>query len=147
MKREGYVPIGITVIIAIVIILLLLIFAIPTGFIQKVEARITLIDNDGIPHISEYDFRQRSFTYYDWLLHERAKLQVVTPQYKLEFSICDIPPSTDCDKDQATFNWGGNDLTISLTAPTFIGTREFTIRLTDEDTNTIIEEIIEWHSF
>jgi hypothetical protein len=127
--------------------LILLLFAIPTGYIQKVEARITLSDLNGDPHISDYTFKQRDFTYWDWALHEREKLEIVTPQYKLSFSICDIPPSTDCDSDQAAFNWNGNGLTISLTAPTFIGTREFTIRLTDENANTVIEEIIEWRTF
>jgi hypothetical protein len=135
------------VVIIIAVILILVVLALPTLYIQKVEARITLSDNDGVPYISDYEFKQRDFTYWDWALHEREKLEVVAPRYKLEFSICDSPPSTDCDKDQANFNWDGNKLTISLTAPTFIGNREFTIRLTDVNADLVIEEIIEWHRF
>jgi len=137
----------VVVIIIIAVALILIVLAIPTLYIQKVEARITLTDMNGVPHISEYNFKQRDFTYWDWALHEREKLEMVGPRYKLEFSICDIPPSTDCDKDQATFNWMGDRLTISLTAPTFIGNREFTIRLTDMDANIIIDEVIEWRRF
>lgn len=144
-ERAG---IGLVVVVIIVaVILILIVLAIPTFYIQKVEARITLTDLDGTPHISEYNFKQRAFTYWDWALHEREKLDMVSPRYKLEFSICDSPPSTDCDKDQATFDWFGDSLTISLTAPTFIGNREFTIRLTDLNSNMVIEEVIEWHRF
>lgn len=146
-STKGNIPLIAFVVIIFIVVALLLILAVPTLYIQKVEARITLTDFDGTPRISEYSFKQRDFTYWDWALHEREKLEMVSPRYKLEFSICDIPPSTDCDKDQATFNWDGNKLTVSLTAPTFIGNREFTIRLTDLNTNTVIEEIIEWHRF
>lgn len=146
-SSKAGIPLLPIVLVVIAVIVALILLAVPTLYIQKVEARITLSDNSGIPYISDYEFKQRDFTYWDWALHEREKLEMVSPRYKLEFSICDIPPSTDCDKDQATFNWDGNRLTISLTAPTFIGTREFTIRLTDMNTNTVIDEIIEWHRF
>lgn len=143
VSRKTILALGV---ITVVAILLIVVLSFPTVYIQTVEAVITLEDDNGIPFIAEYDFNEHDFTYLDWAVHEQEKLAIATPEYRLEFIICDIPPSTDCDSDASTFNWGEKSTTVSLTAPTFIGKREFFINLIDVNVGTI-DSVREWHTF